>query len=66
MGDTRLLGRPDTYHGDSAKWRDWKLGFTAFCGAVNERMEQLMMEVSSECYDVYSYDEQSVAWLGVY
>ena len=35
MVDTRLLGRPDIYQGDATKWRDWKLVFTAFCGAVN-------------------------------
>ena len=48
MVDTRLLGRPDIYHGDATKWRDWKLVFTAFCGAVNTRMEELMTEVATD------------------
>ena len=41
---SRTLGKPDQYHGASEKWRDWKLVFLAYAGAVNPRLEELMQQ----------------------
>ena len=30
--DTRTLGKPDTYHGEEAKWQDWKTVLMAYTG----------------------------------
>ena len=40
--DTRVLGKPDYFSGKQEAWRDWTLVFTAFCGAVSERLERIM------------------------
>ena len=40
--DTRLLGKPEMFTGEATKWRDFKLIFSAYCGAVNPRLEELM------------------------
>ena len=40
--DTRTLGRPEQFAGDPAKWRDFKLIFGAYCGAVSPRLAELM------------------------
>ena len=42
--DTRVLGKPETFAGDPAKWRDFKLVFLAYAGAVNPRLEELMQQ----------------------
>ena len=35
--DTRVLGKPDRYYGDEAKWEDWHTLFESWAGLINLR-----------------------------
>ena len=45
--DTRGLGKPDTFDGNSAKWRDWKVVMTSYTAAVNTDLATLMIQAES-------------------
>ena len=40
--DTRLLGKPQEFHGEHERWRDWSAVFRGYAGAVNEGLATLM------------------------
>ena len=50
--DTRLLGKPDTFNGEEAKWADWKVLFKAYTSVVSPRMAALMHAAESTQDDV--------------
>ena len=35
--DTRILGKPDQFHGDSTKYPDWSFKLKSYMGAVDSR-----------------------------
>ena len=40
--DTRGLGKPDSFDGSGAKWRDWKVVMTSYTAACNGELALLM------------------------
>ena len=40
--DTRGLGKPDTFDGVAAKWRDWKVVVRSYTAACNDQLGDLM------------------------
>ena len=40
--DTRVLGKPDRYYGDEAKWEDWHTLFESWAGLINVRVSELL------------------------
>ena len=53
--DTRILGKPDTFHGDQAKWKDWSTVMRTYCAVVNPMLATLMKEAENtegQCLNV--------------
>ncbi len=42
--DTRVLGRPPSFDGRTATWRGWEFWYLAYCGAVEPRLKDLLMQ----------------------
>ena len=40
--DTRVLGKPDRFYGDEAKWEDWHTLFESWAGPINVRVSELL------------------------
>ena len=43
--DSRLLGKPEAFSSDAARWRDFKLVSVSYCGAINPRLSELMEDM---------------------
>ena len=46
--DTRVLGKPDTFHGEAVKWKDWWIIFRSYCGTISIVLAQWMAKVEEE------------------
>lgn len=46
--DTRVLGKPQTFSGETDQWRDWSFIFTAFTGAVGSPLLVELMWAAEE------------------
>ena len=40
--DLKGLGKPDNFHGEATKWRDWKFKFLAYMSCVSRPLGELM------------------------
>ncbi len=45
--DTRVLGKPDYFDGQDAKWRDWCVVFKSYASLVNPRLRECMEQASN-------------------
>jgi hypothetical protein len=45
--DTRGLGKPDSFDGAAAKWRDWKVVMTSYTAACNTDLASLMTKAET-------------------
>ena len=55
--DTRLLGKPKTFSGDNASWRNWRFIFQSYVAALSTQMRDLMDRATAahadqECLNV--------------
>ena len=46
MVDTRVLGKPGEFHGESDKWADWSFVLKGYCGALSGDLQQEMKEAA--------------------
>ena len=44
--DTRLLGKPQDFHGEASAWQDWSTVFKGYAGAVIEGLSGLMRKAA--------------------
>ena len=51
--DTRVLGKPDIFDGNGAKWRDWSTIMRAYLSLVNNKLSDMipLAESSSTPFD---------------
>ena len=45
--DTRILGKPDAFHGEKAKWRDWSVILRSYTSVLNSQLGDLMKKAES-------------------
>lgn len=43
--DSRVIGKPETFSGEHAKWKDWSVKFRSYAAAHNERLGKRLKEV---------------------
>jgi len=46
--DTRALGKPQSYDGSEALWKEWRFTFTAYAGCVAFELRELMERAASQ------------------
>ena len=46
--DTRTLGRPDTFHGEDAKFKDWSVVLRSYVALVNTELQTAMRAAEQE------------------
>ena len=56
--DTRLLGKPQEFHGEAEKWKDWAAVFRGYAGAAVPRLAGTIRVV----YYVFPTRRNSPQW----
>ena len=62
--DTRLLGKPDSFDGSQAKWRDWPIVFRSYAGALSSVLAREMPiaeKSTASCVNAVLSDESAKA-----